>query len=385
MIIPWNTDAPLYHPPIATVGMIAVNTIIHLCFVMPADDLRPIEPWMLEFGDGLHPLQWVTANFLHANLLHLLGNMIFLWAFGLVVEGKLGWLRFLVTYIGIGVVESAMEQVCMLGADKGGALGASGAIYGLLAISMVWAPENEMSCLLLVSFRVVTFEISIAILAGLYILIEIVTSYFEGFRMSSAVLHLSGSLVGFVWGTLLVKTDRVDCEGWDLYSVIAGRGGKKSKKKRVAKTPAQEKAAALQREARAKAVLDQVQNLLAQGNARGAHALAKTSSRALADWQLPEEDSLKLIAALDKERAWPEAIDAMVDFLRRFPDKSARVRLKLAQVLTREEKRPAQALKVLAKLPGNMPPQLEQLRKQLSDQAAKMQGQGAMELAAEDW
>jgi membrane associated rhomboid family serine protease len=385
VIIPWNTDAPLYHPPIATVAMIVVNVVVHLAFVTPADDYSAIEPWMLEFGEGLHPLQWVTANFLHANLMHLLGNMIFLWSFGLVVEGKLGWLRFMATYLGLGVVPSAAEQVCMLGADDGGALGASGAIYGLLAMSMVWAPENEMSCILLVSFRAITFEISIAILAGLYIVIEIVTSYFEGFRMSTAMLHLSGALAGFAWGTILVKSDRVDCEGWDLYSVIAGRGGKKRKKKRVAKTPAQEKAAAIEREARAKAALAQVQSLLVQGNARGAHALAKTSARALVDWQLPEDDSLKLIAGLDKDRAWPEAIEAMVDFLRRFPANSARVRLKLAQILLREEKRPTQALRVLEKLPPDLPTQFEAVRKQIADQAAKLRQQGAMELAAEDW
>jgi len=388
MIIPWNTDAPLYYPPIATIGLIVVNTLVHLRFVTAADDYDAIEPWILRFGDGLHPLQWVTSNFLHMDLMHLLGNMIFLWAFGLVVEGKLGWQRFLLAYLVMGFAESGVEQICMLGADGGGALGASGVIYGLLAMSMVWAPKNEMSCLLLISLRVITFEIPIVMLAGLYLLIEIGTSFFEGFTMSTAMLHLSGALSGFVLGTFLVKSGRVDCEGWDLYTVLAGREGEKvkKKKKRKPKTPSEEQAVRLRCETKALAALDDVRNLVAQGQVRGAHALAKKMSQLLRDdWKLPEEDALKLIAALDKEKAWPEAIETMVDFLRSFPEKSVRVRLKLAQILLREQKRPVQALKVLAKLPARMIPQLEAVRKQLTEQATRMQDQGTLELAAEDW
>ena len=65
--------------------------------------------WSL--GDGIHPLQWLTNNFLHAGFFHLAGNMIFLWTFGLVVEGKLGWWAFLLVYLGLGVGESAGMQI----------------------------------------------------------------------------------------------------------------------------------------------------------------------------------------------------------------------------------------------------------------------------------
>jgi hypothetical protein len=294
----------------------------------------------------------------------------------------------LLTYLGLGIVESSTVQICMLGADKGGGLGASGVIFGLLAMAMVWAPKNEMNCILLISFRPIEFEIAIVMLAGLYVLIEIVTAYFEGFKLSSATFHLTGVLLGFVWGTFLVKSGRVDCEGWDLYTVLAGREGQKAKKKkkRRPKTPVEEEAAKLQRESRANTALEDVRQLLAQGRGRGAHALARKMAQSLADWHLPEDDALKLITALDKEKVWPEAIEAMVDFLRCFPERSTRVRLKLAQILLREQKRPAQAMIVLAKLPaGGLNAQLEPLRKQLTDQANRMQAQGVMELASEDW
>src|SRR5579862_4155845 len=97
-------------------------------------DPHAAEPWALQFGQGLHPLQWITNNFLHADILHLVGNMFFLWGFGLVVEGKLGWWRFLLLYLTMGAIYGFIIQAVMLGAH-GAALGASGVIFGLMAIS----------------------------------------------------------------------------------------------------------------------------------------------------------------------------------------------------------------------------------------------------------
>ena len=64
-----------------------------------------LERFMLVWGDGIHPVQWVTSMFLHGGVLHLAGNMVFLWVFGLVVEGKLGTAKFVPLYLGIGVAQ----------------------------------------------------------------------------------------------------------------------------------------------------------------------------------------------------------------------------------------------------------------------------------------
>jgi membrane associated rhomboid family serine protease len=106
MIIPWGTDAPLYHRPYATIAMMAINVLVF--FVVPRDAYAD---YVLILGDGVHPVQWLTNNFLHSGIVHLVGNMIFLWTFGLVVEGKLGWLRFTAVYLLLGVTESAAMQL----------------------------------------------------------------------------------------------------------------------------------------------------------------------------------------------------------------------------------------------------------------------------------
>src|SRR5438105_1428366 len=84
--LPYNTDAPIYYWPFATVGLIFINTVV-LMAEFKADP-QDVSQWILQFGDGIHPVQWITSAFMHEGPVHLIGNMFFLWGFGLVVEGK---------------------------------------------------------------------------------------------------------------------------------------------------------------------------------------------------------------------------------------------------------------------------------------------------------
>src|SRR5262249_32257283 len=155
--IPLSTDAPIYHWPFATVIMIVVNVAIHFVFPEAAQS-----GFALELGHGLHPLQWVTHNFLHIGLMHLIGNMIFLWAYGITVAGKLGWLRYTALYLAIVTLLGALVQTLCLGMSPlegpegeiiyQRALGASAVIFGLLATCMVWAPKNDLNCIVFITF-----------------------------------------------------------------------------------------------------------------------------------------------------------------------------------------------------------------------------------------
>ncbi len=86
MLIPLSTDAPIYHFPWATIAVIVVNVALYLAGITP--DNEAVKPYLLEYAKGLHPLQWLSASFLHDSLVTLIVNMIFVWTFGLVVEGK---------------------------------------------------------------------------------------------------------------------------------------------------------------------------------------------------------------------------------------------------------------------------------------------------------
>jgi membrane associated rhomboid family serine protease len=235
MLIPYGTDAPIYHLPFATGAMIALNTIVSFAiwsatgggwYIAAGEDGELgwwVSEMLLMYGHGWRPWQWVTSNFLHADVLHLIGNMFCLWGFGLVVEGKIGWWRFLAVYLGIGVAQCAVEQSLMLFADTGFSLGASSIIYGLLAIGMIWAPRNEMNCVFLLGFRPIMFDAELYTIATFALLIEIGTSFLAGLTLGSQVLHLMGAVAGAPVGVVMLKRGWVDCEGWDLFSVLAKR------------------------------------------------------------------------------------------------------------------------------------------------------------------
>ena len=87
-----------------------------------------------------------------------------------------------------------------------------------MAISLVWAPKNEMSCFLWVFIRPIMFEAPITVFATSYLVWQGIVAWLTSFSMSSAMLHLTGAAVGAVFGVALLKLDYVDCEGWDLFA-----------------------------------------------------------------------------------------------------------------------------------------------------------------------
>jgi membrane associated rhomboid family serine protease len=117
-------------------------------------------------------------------------------------------------------------QILMLdytGASQG-AGGASGAIYGLLMIAWLWAPQNCVEFAFILGWLWAgSFEVTIQTVALFYVGMDLFSAWLSGFEMSTPVLHLLGAAAGFPIGLVFLKKDWVDCEGWDLLSL---RGGK---------------------------------------------------------------------------------------------------------------------------------------------------------------
>lgn len=233
MLIPIRSDCDLYHWPFATVGLIAANLLAAIPLELGNGPLT--DSWMLVYGDGLHPVQWLTANFVHFGACHLIGNMIFLWAFGLGIEGRIGWWRFLLLYLGIGIAGCALHQIWMADGSwveidgvrmpgPRGAGGASIAIFGIMAVALLWHPFREIECIWIVCLagRPVaanTVEIGVFWFAGLKIVLEIFLSGHYGFPPSSETAHAIGAVIGAMAGLVMLKNGLVDCEGEDIFNV----------------------------------------------------------------------------------------------------------------------------------------------------------------------
>jgi membrane associated rhomboid family serine protease len=368
------------------------------------------EEWMLEIGGGTHPIQWLTNLFMHGGLMHLIGNMVFLWAFGIIVEGKLGWWAFTLVYLGIGIALSAATQLIFHPAEPVYMLGASGAISGLLAMCLVWAPRNEMHCIAFFRFVPSSLDLSILWFVALYIVMDCVEFAVQGFSISGAMAHLGGTILGFGVAALLLKLDVVDCENWDLFAVMEGRQGEskqaakkrrsmtirkpseqirlprentKGKKKKIKKSGPRPVTSI---EDSAAGALRTMRLHLEMGEIEAALAVYKRSRGRIKDWQPPESDWLDLIQALMEQESWGEAAHLMRDYTRTVPEPSPRVRLKLAQVLIQKLSRPTLGLSVLREIAdGALAPKLGPIRKQLMAQAENMREEGEVELQDELW
>ncbi len=263
-MIPISTDAPIYHYPIATVGMIAINVVCYFAFcldntrpnIVPRNNVAAEKIEQLDEDDAeitvdevldliefegttykhllavqfgrVRPWQWVTGNFMHADIMHLIGNMIFLWGFGLIVEGKVGWWRFAGIYLVIGTIYGMVLQLgSLLFSSSAFALGASAAIFGLLALCVIWAPANEFTVVMFL-VRVFMFDMSILFFGFFFFAKEVVFFGISGFQMSSELLHILGFCAGLPLGIIMVKQGFVDCEGWDIFSYLSGKTGKES-------------------------------------------------------------------------------------------------------------------------------------------------------------
>jgi membrane associated rhomboid family serine protease len=160
-----------------TYSLIAINTLVLICeFADPGivDTLGfiPASP---------SPITWFVSLFFHADILHLAGNMLFLWLFGTVAEDVLGPLLFLAFYFGGGVAASLLDWVMSAAFGPGGLdvprIGASGAIAGIIGLSAVCFMRTRVRVFYLFAYfllwRTGIWEAPIALFGGLWVFWEI--------------------------------------------------------------------------------------------------------------------------------------------------------------------------------------------------------------------
>lgn len=134
-----------------------------------------------------HTYQFITSMFMHANIPHLLFNMLALLSFGPDVENQLGNRKFILFYLLMGLSASILQLVMTSGAM----IGASGAIFGLLVYFTMLNPDVKLSLFLLpIGFKAKYFTIVMVIM-------ELVLGIIGGGNIGHWA-HLGGALGGFI-------------------------------------------------------------------------------------------------------------------------------------------------------------------------------------------
>jgi membrane associated rhomboid family serine protease len=389
MLLPISSDAPIYYWPFATVGLIVANVAAYVvAWQMIMADEMAAQWWVMMHGEGLTPLQWFTSMFMHGGFMHLAGNMVFLWVFGLVVEGKLGWWKFLACYLGIGVLQSAVEQVLFLGvSEPSGSYGASSAIYGIMLMAVIWAPRNEVTCLLLIRFVPGTIEIPIAFLAALYLgfdMLHVMLGYMNsGSLMGTGFLHAMGAFLGAGVGIALVKTDAVDCEGWDIFS--AWDDNKRGKAKKIKRNTHADRELADKQQAKQQQHLadakQQIGTFVANGNFNAALRLWTRMKEGGNPLELDREQLVPLVRGLQSSGEAASSAPLLRDLIARFPQAADPARLQLAQLCVTKLEKPSQAIELLKNIDfSQLPPERLALGKKILKRAKQLQAEGMYEL-----
>ncbi len=355
-VFPYGTDAPLYHRPIATIGLIVFCAVV---FVLQHTYPDQAESFILEIGGGIHPLQWLTSNFMHSGLGHIVGNMLFLWVFGLIVEGKIGWWKTLLIFVFVGGVENCLTQLLMLGSEPTHALGASTAIFGFMAICLIWAPENCIECsyCLMLAFRIFAgvFEASVKVFAGIYLGLNILflslQFYATGQVLSSEYFHLVGAFIGLGIGIVMLRQNMVDCEYWDIYSVWAGLHTMSPEDRQALEDakPKNLRRKAAEEQKRREFLIDEIRHAIAVKNAVPALMLIKRKKAEFPNWTLPERDMLQLIQLLSEQKKYDESVALMREYGTLYTSKRVAVQFRLTQTLLAMDQVNA-ALKELARV-----------------------------------
>ncbi len=216
-MVPLRDNNPTQIKPFVTYVIIALNVVVfihelslgadldaffRLWAVVPQDLTASFrgEPTALP-----HPA-WITlftSQFLHGGLLHIAGNMLFLWVFGNNIEDQLGHVKYLVFYLSCGALAALSQWFFNINSDIP-SLGASGAIAGVMGAYIIRFPKAEVLTLIPLGFFWWTVNLPAVFFLGFWF----AQQAFNSVASLNAPMNMGGVAYwahagGFVFGALL--------------------------------------------------------------------------------------------------------------------------------------------------------------------------------------
>jgi membrane associated rhomboid family serine protease len=201
-VIPLRDYNPTRRRSLITWGLILINFGVYFYLAQnPVMNENAIAQYAVIPADitaGRHLGTLITSMFLHASLLHVGGNMLFLWIFGNNVEDKLGEIKFLVIYFAAGIAGSLL-QVYITPTSTVPMLGASGAISGILAAYVLYFPRARVLTFIVPFFFI---TISAYLVIGYWIGLQLFDA-FLGLGVTGGGVAYFAHIGGFASGLIL--------------------------------------------------------------------------------------------------------------------------------------------------------------------------------------
>jgi membrane associated rhomboid family serine protease len=243
-VFPLKDNIPTDRFPAVTVALIVANVLMYLLFQKAIDSPwfnTPDEMNVIDYGafpyefthwgdhceavqggiacEGMRgvtgqaepqPPTWLTAFtsiFMHGGLLHLGGNMLFLWIFGNNVEDSMGPVKFIAFYLLAGLAATAGQIIVGPNTAVPG-IGASGAVAGVLGGYILLFPRARVITLIFIVFFFTILELPAVLILGFWFVEQVLFGYFDlttGGNQGGGGVAYFAHIGGFVFGLIAIK------------------------------------------------------------------------------------------------------------------------------------------------------------------------------------
>jgi membrane associated rhomboid family serine protease len=190
--------------PVVTIFIILANVFVFI------RELQGGEAFVMQWSaipdqivSGHRFITILTAMFMHASWSHIIGNMIFLWAFGPEIEDLMGRWRYLVFYL-VGGMVAMLAQVLASPHSTVPNLGASGAIAAVMGAFLVTFPRDRIRSILVIFIFIKVTFIPAALLIGFWFLTQLFNAGQVAQAQTGGVAYLA-HVGGFIFGALTAR------------------------------------------------------------------------------------------------------------------------------------------------------------------------------------
>ena len=215
MIIPIRTDYRMTCRPWVNYALVAANVLVFLYSENVGGEA--IRSYLL-YPEAPQVYQFFTSAFLHANFMHVAGNMVFLWVFGNALNDRFGHAAYLAFYLAGGVV-AGVGYVLLAG--RAPVLVASGAICAVTGAYLVLFPRVRVTVLIWIFYFITRHQISSLIFVGLQFLYDVLMTVGQGGGGVAYAAHTSGYVFGMSIALILLALKVLPRDPMDLPSMVS--------------------------------------------------------------------------------------------------------------------------------------------------------------------
>jgi len=200
------------HFPFVTLLIIVINVFVFVRELLGGEAF--VLKWAEVPANIVAGHQWITiltSMFLHGSWSHILGNMVFLWAFGPEIEDAMNPLRYAAFYL-LGGLAASLAQLAASPGSTVPNLGASGAIAAVMGAFLVTYPRDRIRALLVIFIFVRVTFIPAALLIGVWFLIQLFSFGHVANVQTGGVAymaHIGGLIFGALTARLFVDRQRI--------------------------------------------------------------------------------------------------------------------------------------------------------------------------------